>query len=90
MPMLTRLTENDFRKVGSLTREKILSTIDDDIEVTQGLGEQYIWVDCLCIMQDNEDDQGEFIRQMDSICGFAAVTIVAASGDKCRCRSSWY
>lgn len=74
MPMLKKFTENDFRKVGSLTREKVLSTIDDAIEVNQGLGEQYIWVDCLCIMQDNEDDKGKFIRRMDSIYGFAAVT----------------
>lgn len=88
MPKLTKLTEDGFRKRGSLTREKVLSTIDDAIEVTQSLGEKYLWVDCLCILQkdggDNqhevEADQQEFIPQMDSIYGSASVTIVAASG----------
>lgn len=81
MPKLTKPRKGLFQEAGSLTREKVLSTIDDAMEVTRSLGEKYIWVDCLCIMQDDEADQGEFIPQMDSIYGFASVTIVAASGD---------
>lgn len=48
--------------------------------MAQSLGEKYLWVDCLCIRQDDEADKGKFIPQMDLIYGFALVTIVAASG----------
>lgn len=78
---LTKSTEAQFRQAGSLEREVIPSTIDDAIEVTKSLGEKYIWVDSLCIIQDDEADKQEFIPKMDSIYGFALVTIVAASGD---------
>jgi hypothetical protein len=39
-----------------------------------------MWVDCLCIIQDDAADKHKFIPQMDSIFGIASVTIVAASG----------
>jgi hypothetical protein len=80
LPLLTKSTDKQFREPGSLSTEMLPSTIDDAIEVTRSLGEKYIWVDCLCIIQDDEADKLEFIPQMDSIFGFASVTIVAASG----------
>jgi hypothetical protein len=80
LPRLTKSTDEEFRKQVSLNTETLPSTIDDAIELTRSLGEKYIWVDCLCIMQDDEADKREFIPQMDSIFGFASVTIVAASG----------
>ncbi|KAG0624160.1 hypothetical protein M758_3G228400 [Ceratodon purpureus] len=80
LPQLTQSTDKRFREPGSLSTEMLPPTIDDAIEVTRSLGEKYIWVDCLCIMQDNEADKLELIPHMDSIFGFASVTIVAASG----------
>lgn len=80
VPQLTNLTDERFREAGSLDRETLLPTIDDAVEVTRSLGEKYIWVDCLCIMQDDGADKHRFIPQMDAIFGFAAVTIVAAAG----------
>lgn len=84
MPELDNSTEKQFREPWSLMRETVLSTIDDAIEVVQGLGEKYLWVDCLCIRQgdeaDDEADKGKFIPHMNLIYGFASVTIVAAAG----------
>jgi hypothetical protein len=80
MPELDESTENRFREPWSLSREMVLSTIDDAIEVAQTLGEKYLWVDCLCIRQDDEAEKGKFIPHMDLIYGLASVTIVAASG----------
>ncbi|KAH8594707.1 heterokaryon incompatibility protein-domain-containing protein [Bisporella sp. PMI_857] len=68
------------------------NTVKDAIEVVNGTGEQYLWVDALCIVQDQdlEDDedlrpiQEERIRQiaaMDWIYSKAALTIVAADSD---------
>ena len=78
LPQLTKSTDENFRRPGSLNNDMLPSTLDDAIIVAQGLGEKYIWVDCLCIMQDDDADKLKFIHQMDSI--FASVTIVAASG----------
>lgn len=80
MPELDTSTEKRFREPWSLSRDTVLSTIDDAIEVAQSLGEKFLWVDCLCIKQDDEADKEKFIPQMDLIYGFASVTIVAASG----------
>lgn len=80
LPELRSSTDERFRQVGSLGTEVLPSTIDDAIQVTRGLGEKYIWVDCLCIMQDDDADKLKFFPQMDSIFGFASVTIVAAAG----------
>ncbi|KAF6828642.1 hypothetical protein CPLU01_08411 [Colletotrichum plurivorum] len=55
-------------------------TIRDALEVTRGLNVRYLWVDILCIVQDDEMDRWEQICQMDMIYGHAAVTIVAATG----------
>ncbi|KAF6804772.1 tol protein [Colletotrichum musicola] len=54
-------------------------TIRDALEVTRGLNVRYLWVDIVCVVQDDEADRREQICQMDMIYGHAAVTIVAAS-----------
>jgi Heterokaryon incompatibility protein (HET) len=54
-------------------------TIQDAVHVTQGIGLQNLWVDSLCIIQDNEDDVIHEIAKMSDIFTGAYVTIVAAS-----------
>jgi hypothetical protein len=44
------------------------------------LGERYLWVDSLCIVQDDEDDERYFVPNMDTIYQNAVVTIIALSG----------
>ncbi|KUJ14494.1 HET-domain-containing protein [Mollisia scopiformis] len=56
-------------------------TIRDAIQVCEKLGERYIWVDRLCIVQDNEDDKFDQIHAMAGIYSAAKLVIVAASGD---------
>ena len=45
------------------------------------LGERYLWVDSLCIIQDDEDDKAIQIAAMDQIYSSSVLTIAAASGD---------
>jgi hypothetical protein len=47
--------------------------------VTRDLGIRYLWVDSLCIAQDDEADKSEEIKNMGRIYKNAAVTIAAAS-----------
>ncbi|KAK0708658.1 heterokaryon incompatibility protein-domain-containing protein [Lasiosphaeris hirsuta] len=66
---------------------RIAGTIRDAIDVTRRLGLQYLWVDSLCVIQkdaqggaDDAAARASQISQMDSIYGYAQVTLVAADG----------
>ncbi|KAL9609351.1 MAG: hypothetical protein Q9167_005876 [Letrouitia subvulpina] len=54
-------------------------TIRDAIQCVSDLGETYLWVDSLCIIQDDEDEKRHQIFQMDRIYTFAFLTLVSAS-----------
>ncbi|KAL8686000.1 MAG: hypothetical protein Q9218_007414, partial [Villophora microphyllina] len=62
-------------------KEKLPKTIIDAVEVTRELGEQYLWVDRLCIDQGNEEEKLYFFPKMDMIYAGAEFTIVGAAGD---------
>lgn len=55
-------------------------TVRDAIFTARGLQERYLWVDSLCIEQDNEEEKSQQIAIMDSIYSNAVLTIVAADG----------
>jgi len=57
------------------------ATIEDAIAVTREIGESYLWVDQLCILQDDASDKHNLITQMDRIYAHSVLTIVAADGD---------
>ncbi|KAK5656784.1 hypothetical protein OQA88_4332 [Cercophora sp. LCS_1] len=60
------------------------ATIRDAIEFVRGIGGQYLWVDALCIVQDDPTSMMHHLRDMASIFERAALTIVAATGrDAC-------
>ena len=58
--------------------EKQPPTIKDAVKVCQGMGLHYLWVDALCIIQDDSNDKSVEIAKMISIYGSATVTIAAA------------
>ncbi|KAG8528397.1 uncharacterized protein KY384_007315 [Bacidia gigantensis] len=60
---------------------KLAKTIVDAIQLTRLLNVQYLWVDSLCIIQDNHTDQSIQIDNMSKIYARALVTIIAASGE---------
>lgn len=59
---------------------ELLYTIRDAIEVTRSIGYRYIWVDSLCIVQDDKQDQDFQISMMDEVYKNATLTIAAGSG----------
>lgn len=59
------------------------ATVEDAITVTAELGESFLWVDRLCIEQDNDIDKAKFMPQMHLIYGNAELTIAAAAGSDC-------
>lgn len=70
----------EFRKPGAFKTRTLPRTIRDAIDLTRVLGFNYLWVDSLCIVQDDEETKGLLISNMDAVYGHAALTIVAASG----------
>jgi hypothetical protein len=77
---LEKHTAARFFQEGGLSssHKDIPSTIEDAMTVCSLLKMHYLWVDALCIEQDNKEDQDRQINQMDKIYANAYFTIVAA------------
>jgi hypothetical protein len=60
--------------------ENIPLTIRDAMELCCHMGMPYLWVDALCILQDDQDDLSIQTNYMDVIYSAAQFTIVAATG----------
>ena len=77
------LLENsqDLRKTGSFRLLPIPATIRDAMSLVHAIGERYLWVDSLCIVQDDLKMQQSEIMRMGSIYSSALFTIIAAAGD---------
>jgi hypothetical protein len=78
---LKKANRVDLEKEGAFLQHKPPLTVRDAIELTRALGERYLWVDTLCIVQDDDEDRRLQIRQMDVIYSIASLTIVAAAGE---------
>lgn len=71
-----------LQRKGALQDEgRVLSrVIKDSMKLTQLLGERYLWVDVLRIVQDDNVNKMRHISNMDAIYKQASLTIVAHSG----------
>ncbi|OOO09394.1 Heterokaryon incompatibility [Aspergillus oryzae] len=78
---LRLLKENiqTFSQPGALSPEVLPNITEDALQVTKGLGERYLWVDSLCIVQDDDQDKAQFISRMDSIYTLATVVIISST-----------
>jgi hypothetical protein len=78
------LKENisDFQSPGGIARifKSLPSTIRDAIKLTRDLGYKYLWVDSLCIIQDDFDFKSRIIHKMNLVYENAFITIIGASG----------
>jgi Heterokaryon incompatibility protein (HET) len=61
-------------------RERLPRTINDAISLVSALQGRFLWVDTLCIVQDDAEDKQIHIPHMDVIYSQAAATIVSLSG----------
>ena len=81
----TQKTVSNYEKDGALNIEGgqvyIPQTIKDAMRLVNLLGQRYLWVDCLCIVQDDHESMNSNIGRMDTIYANAYFTIIAADGD---------
>lgn len=75
-----RCTIERLKKPGSLwlSRFQLPVVINDAISLVADIGERYLWVDSLCILQDDGDHKQAAINQMNLIYENALLTIIAA------------
>lgn len=78
----TTATKEKLEVPGALTDDDSLDlpqTIKDAFRVTQELGLRYIWIDALCILQDDDMDKAKIISRMGTIYGNATLNIAACT-----------
>ncbi|KAI5920474.1 HET-domain-containing protein [Camillea tinctor] len=76
-----QLEKNNFRDLetpGKLSEITLPGVISDAISLCRDLGETYLWIDRLCIIQDHPELKPAQILAMDRIYRSATFTIVAA------------
>lgn len=79
---LQRSNLKDLAKVGGLRKLQLPGVLSDAIHLCAALGKCYLWIDRLCIVQDDARSKHGQISHMDKIYQSAALTIVAALNDR--------
>ncbi|KAK3996585.1 heterokaryon incompatibility protein-domain-containing protein [Cladorrhinum sp. PSN332] len=79
---LSKLNRHRLMEPGSLNEawRLIPRTVKDAIELVRQLGERYLWVDSLCLIQNDPEDVKAGTSVMDLVYGSSALTVVAACG----------
>jgi hypothetical protein len=73
---LSRATLKAFQQ--NISWDKLPRTFQDAIEVTSGLGLRFLWVDSLCIVQDDADDWRHESGLMAAVYSRAYITLAAS------------
>lgn len=66
-----------------ITETELPPAIRDAIQVTRALGIPFLWVDALCIVQDDPSDWQRQCTEMHNIYGSAQVTLCATNSRSC-------
>lgn len=76
---LERKTYDAFR--GGLAISKLAKNFQDAMEIARSLGIRYLWIDCLCVIQDSTTDWMEQSKNMASLYSHATLTIYAMASE---------
>ncbi|GAP82945.2 putative heterokaryon incompatibility protein [Rosellinia necatrix] len=66
-----------------IDEERLPKSYTDTFQLARDLGYRYIWIDALCIIQDDREDWVYESRRMAQIYGNAALTIIAGRAAGC-------
>ncbi|KAL7790949.1 heterokaryon incompatibility protein domain-containing protein [Trichoderma ceciliae] len=77
-----RLEKNNIAElVKDMKIDRLPKTYQDAIKVTRQLGIQFIWIDSLCIIQDDPDDWEREAKRMEGVFALAYCTLAATSAE---------
>lgn len=71
-------------RLASIDTHSMTPVVRDAVKVCNALGIRYLWVDALCILQDDRSDWDRESQQMDRIFSNAVVTICPMSSSSCQ------
>lgn len=77
---LSQLSALDPTEDNQSAGHRIPGTIADAITLCRSIGQKYLWVDSLCIIQDDAEERTRLIHGMDRVYENALLTIIALSG----------
>jgi hypothetical protein len=77
VPIIRTLRENYDAHRKSINTEQLSKTFREAIHTTRKLGYRYIWIDSLCIIQDDEEDWNKEAATMCDVYQCAVLTIAA-------------
>ncbi|KAI8941916.1 hypothetical protein NX059_000030 [Plenodomus lindquistii] len=81
---LKSTTHNLAQHVQDIPSETMTPVVLDAIELCRRLGIRYLWVDAICILQDDDDDWAREAVQMGSVYTNAYLTICTPATSSCR------
>ncbi|CAK7225925.1 hypothetical protein SCUCBS95973_006029 [Sporothrix curviconia] len=79
-PLLTAAALPLYAAPGGLDEAKLPRTIAEAMRLARDLGFRHLWVDSLCIVQDDDDDKLRQLPLMAALYEAAALVLVAATG----------
>ncbi|KAL9616854.1 MAG: hypothetical protein Q9160_008310 [Pyrenula sp. 1 TL-2023] len=79
LSLTTRSQLSQLKETEALSVRSLPPTIRDAMTLTKAIGIRYLWIDALCILQDDKDYKAKQIAQMHLIYAAATVTIVAVA-----------
>lgn len=82
-PPLKATTSTHSQLKSGIPLSDLPLTIKEALSVCSSLGIEYIWIDALCIVQDDAGDWEAEARKMATVYSMAKVTIIAASSTSC-------
>ncbi|KAK4457026.1 heterokaryon incompatibility protein-domain-containing protein [Cladorrhinum samala] len=79
---LTRINRSELMRPGTVAKfwNRFPYSIRDAIDLTRKLGVRYLWVDSICLIQNDSDDLKRGVNVMDQIYENAWLTVIAAHG----------
>lgn len=80
---ITTTTATLCDRQAGISEHEMPPVLRDAIKVSRGLGFSFLWVDALCIFQDNKADWEQQCGEMHNIYGSAQVTICVANARSC-------
>ncbi|KAF2785830.1 HET-domain-containing protein, partial [Melanomma pulvis-pyrius CBS 109.77] len=81
-PKTTRTNYKDH--LAGIPLAMLPKTFQDAVKITRHIGVQYLWIDSLCIVQDDESDWNREAANMGAIYEYARLTIAAAGAPDCK------
>lgn len=80
---LTTTTATLYDRQAGISEPEMPAVLRDAIQVIKALGFSFLWIDALCILQDEESDWEQQCSEMHNIYGSAQVTLCVANSRSC-------